>query len=97
MWTIIAALLLAVSASNPCVIVARHQHKFGENMSRVKPHKALDYVEGDFPAGMKFQSEIGDKQVRQIQESGGKVVVLPPDYKLPDLEDARKSCNGRKP
>jgi hypothetical protein len=31
--------------SQPCVIVKRHVHKFGENMSRLHPHRPFDYVE----------------------------------------------------
>jgi len=37
-------------------------------------------------------SELGDKQIQAIRDKGGKVVVVQQDYKLPDLEDARKQC-----
>ena len=33
--------------SQPCVMVKRHVHKFGENMSRLRPHRPFDYVAGD--------------------------------------------------
>jgi len=56
------------------------------NLARMQPDGPLtnlfDYVEGAFPSGMKFQNELGDKQVRQIQQSGGKVIVLPPDLQI---------------
>lgn len=62
-------------------------------MSRIKAHKPFDYVEGDFPKAMKFHGELNDKDIRQIQDNGSKVVMLAPDYKLPDLDDARKQCS----
>jgi hypothetical protein len=78
--------------NNPCVIVKRHVHKFGENMSRFHAHRPFDYVEGDYPSGFKWRSELSDGDVRALQQKGGKIVVLTPDYQLADLEDARKKC-----
>jgi len=75
-----------------CVIVKRHVPKFGENMSRLHPHRPFDYVEGDYPPGFKWRSELGDGDVKELQKKGGKMVVLSPDYQLADLEDARKQC-----
>src|SRR6516225_3997790 len=46
--------------SQPCVIAKRHVHKFGENMSRLHPHRPFDYVEGDYPTGFKWRSELSD-------------------------------------
>jgi len=86
-----------VLAEQPCVIVKRHVHKFSENMSRVHPHRPFDYVEGDYPAGYKWRSELSDGDVRELQQKGGKVVVMRPDYQLADLEDARKQCQGAAP
>lgn len=94
---LITAVLLISSAfatDKSCVILSRHQHRFGENFSRWTAHKPLDYVEGEFPHGIKFKNELGDKQVREIQDKGGKVVILAPDYKLPDLDDARAQCKA---
>jgi hypothetical protein len=81
--------------SQPCVIVKRHVHKFTENMSRFHPHRPFDYVEGDYPPGFKWRSELGDGDVRQLQQKGGKLVVMPPDYQFSDLEDARKQCQSQ--
>ena len=96
-----AALLLLfclpAAAQNACVIVKRHAPKFGENMSRMHPHRPFDYVEGDYPAGYKWRSELGDGDVRDIQQKGGKVVVMSPEYQSADLEDARKQCQAVKP
>jgi hypothetical protein len=78
----------------PCVIVARHVHKFGENMSRMHPHRPFDYVEGDYPSGYKWRSELSDGDVRELQQKGGKMIVLKPDYDAADLEDARKQCHS---
>src|SRR5215467_2747232 len=74
------------SRPKSCVIASRHRHKFGENMSRVSPHKGLDYVEGEYPNGIKFHSELSDKLVRQIQEKGGRVVIVKPEYSQTELE-----------
>jgi len=77
-----------------CLIVHTHQSKLSDNLTVWKGHRAYDYVEGDFPAGMKFRAQLGDKQVREIQERGGKVVVLQTVYQLPELEDARRQCKS---
>ena len=81
--------------SQSCVIVARHVHKFGENMSRVHAHRPFDYVEGNYPSGFKWRSELGDGDVRELQKKGGRIVVLSPDYQASDLEDARKQCQSQ--
>ncbi len=80
--------------SQACVIVKRHVPKFGENMSRLHPHRPFDYVEGGYPTGYKWRSELGDGDVRDVQKKGGKVVVMRPDYDASDLEDARKQCQS---
>jgi hypothetical protein len=84
----------AFSVDQPCVIVKRHVHKFGENMNRWHTHRPFDYVEGNYPANYKWRSELGDSDVRELQEKGGKMVVMRPDYQLTDLEDARKQCES---
>jgi hypothetical protein len=83
--------------SQPCVIVKRHVHKFGENMSRFHAHRPFDYVEGNYPSDFKWRSELSDGDVRQLQQRGGKIVVMSPDYQLSDLEDARKQCQRSEP
>jgi hypothetical protein len=85
-----------IEASKPqapsCVIVKRHVHKLGENMSRVHPHRPFDYVEGDYPQGFKWRSELSDGDVRELQQKGSKLVIMRADYEIADLEDARKQC-----
>jgi hypothetical protein len=54
--------------SQPCVIVKRHVHKFGENMSRFHPHRPFDYVEGDYPQGFKW----GRKSAMEMFENSSK-------------------------
>ncbi len=88
---------VSVTRDQPCVIVKRHVHNFGENMTRFHAHRPFDYVEGDYPSGFKWRSELGDGDVRQLQEKGGKMVVLRPDYEVSDLEDARKQCRSHDP
>lgn len=93
--TVIALLFPSLAfAQKPqaCVIVKRHVHKFGENASRFHPHRPFDYVEGDYPSEFKWRSELGDGDVRELQQKGGRIVVMKPDYQTADLEDARKQC-----
>lgn len=84
-----------MTQAQSCVIVKRHVHKFGENMSRFHPHRPLDYVEGDYPSGFKWRSELSDGDVRELQKKGGKIVIMRPDYQVSDLEDARKQCQSQ--
>lgn len=65
-----------------------------ENMSRLHPHRPFDYVEGDYPPGFKWRSELNDGDVRGLQKKGGKMVVLSPDYQFADMEDARKQSKA---
>ncbi len=85
----------SMAKSQACVIVKRHVHLFGENMSRMHPHRPFDYVEGDYPPGFKWRSELSDADVRELQQKGGKMVVMKPDYQASDLEDARKQCQSQ--
>jgi hypothetical protein len=93
----LAALAVAQDekSSRPCVIVKRHVHKFGENMSRFHAHRPFDFVEGSYPASYNWRSELSDGDVRDLQQQGGKMVVLRPDYQLTDLDDARKQCKEK--
>jgi hypothetical protein len=85
---------VTTAQAQSCVIVKRHVHKFGENASRLHPHRPFDYVEGDYPPGFKWRSELSDGDVRELQKKGGKIVIMRPDYELSDLEDARKQCQS---
>jgi|SRR5215469_13846784 len=80
------------AADKSCIIVHQHQHKFGENMSRLASHKPYDYIEGEYPKGMKFRSELNDKSVQQVKNAGGTIVILKPDYSRDDLNGAREQC-----
>jgi len=53
------------------------------------------YVAGDFPAGMKWKSNITDRNIRKIKRLGGKVVIVPNTYTSTDLEEAKKSCSEK--
>jgi len=83
------------SAQKPCVILKRmgpadevtsHLYSFGIR------GKQFQFVEGDFPKGMKFHGRLTDHDVREIMDKGGKVSIVEKDYKREDLADARKSC-----
>jgi hypothetical protein len=76
------------------MIVKIYQKKAADAFIRWTVPKPFNYVEGEFPAGMKFRNELGDNHVQEVQQRGGHVVVLKSEYALPDLEDARKSCTA---
>lgn len=83
-------LLLATSAyaADTCLIV-----KHASASSQIWVSGAnWRYVEGEFPQGEKWKSNITDRGIRHIKEKGGKVVVVPEKYSATDLEDARKQC-----
>ena len=50
--------------------------------------KQFKYVEGDFPTGAKFHGRLTDHDFRSIQEHGGKVVIMEPEYSADDLREA---------
>jgi len=52
------------------------------------------YVAGDFPKGMKWKSNITDRNIRKVKELGGQVVVIKPDYNAEDLAQAQKACGS---
>lgn len=80
--------LSAVAADQTCLIVkhasaARQAFVSGANWQ---------YVDGDFPQGMKWKSNITDRNIRKIKELGGKVVIVNQNYSAADLEAAKKQC-----
>ncbi|MEI6246065.1 MAG: hypothetical protein WCQ64_13605 [Acidobacteriota bacterium] len=97
----IVVLLLSTAAfaqqqpkPKPCLILKTYQKKAADAFTRWTVPKPFNYVEGDFPDGLKFKSELGDKDVNEIKKRGGQVVILKSDYVLADLEDARKNCKA---
>jgi hypothetical protein len=78
----------------PCLILKTYQKKGADAFTHWTVPKPFNYVEGDFPTGIKFRSELNDKHIREVKGRGGQVVILKSDYALPDLEDARKSCKA---
>ena len=51
------------------------------------------FVSGDFPAGMKWKSNIPDRTIRKIKEMGGRVVIVAQTYTSADLDAAKKRCS----
>src|SRR5215831_16464973 len=81
---------LGMADDAPCLIVkhastARQLFVSGANWQ---------YVEGDFPKGMKWKSNITDRYIRKIRENGGRIVVVPQNYGASELEQARRSCSS---
>jgi hypothetical protein len=81
--------------SGVCVILKRMgpadeitSHEFAFGMRG----KQYQYVEGDFPKGVKFHGRLTDNDVRQIMDKGGKIQLLEPKYSPDDLASARRSC-----
>ena len=54
--------------------------------------KQFQYVQGEFPQGLKFHGRLTDADVRNIQQHGGRIVVVEPKYTAADLQQARESC-----
>jgi len=84
------ALTSTAFAAQPCVIIrhastARQFLVSGANWQ---------YVDGDFPKGMKWKSNVTDRTVRKIKEMDGKVVIVPNVYTPGELADARKECKA---
>jgi hypothetical protein len=94
MRVLLCTLALAGSMSaQPCLIVkhasaARQAFVSGANWQ---------YVDGEFPTGMKWKSNITDRNIRKIKELGGKVVVVNQNYSSVDLEAAKKQCADTEP
>jgi hypothetical protein len=70
----------------PADEVTSHLYSFGIR------GKQFQYIEGTFPSGSKWHGRLTDKDVRDIQDRGGKFVILEPKYTDADLDAARKSC-----
>lgn len=82
-------------ALRPCVILKRmgpadeitsHLYSFGIR------GKQFQYVEGDFPSGVKFHGRLTDNDVRNIKTHNGNVAILEPGYTADNLKAARDSC-----
>jgi hypothetical protein len=79
----------------PCVVLKRmgpadeitsHLYSFGIR------GKQFQYVEGDFPSGVKFHGRLTDNDVRNIKAHNGNVAILEPGYTADNLKAARESC-----
>lgn len=91
MKTLLLGLFLVASSAQaaPSCLIVKHAsaaRQFFVNGSN------WQYVAGDFPSGMKWKSNIWDRDIRKVKKLGGKVVILKPDYTAADLDEAKKSC-----
>lgn len=87
---------LAAAEDSPCVILKRmgpadeitsHLYSFGIR------GKQFQFVDGQFPKGMKFHGRLTDHDVREIFDKGGRVSIVEPKYTPADLQAARESCH----
>jgi tetratricopeptide (TPR) repeat protein len=80
------------TASASCVILKR-LGPAGEVTSHLYSRgKQYQFVEGDFPKGVKWLGRLSDNDIRDIQDNGGKFVILELKYTEADLVAARKTC-----
>ena len=79
----------------PCVILKRmgpadevtsHLYSFGIR------GKQFQYQDGQLPKGIKFHGRLTDKDVRTIQDAGGRVEFIDVHFTDQELEHARTSC-----
>jgi hypothetical protein len=70
----------------PADEITSHLYSFGIR------GKQFQYVEGDFPPGVKFHGRLTDNDVRKVQTHNGKVAILEPGYTADNLKAARESC-----
>jgi hypothetical protein len=83
---------LAAAESTPACVIIRHASTARQFFVS---GANWQYVEGDFPADMKWKSNVTDRTVRKVKQLGGKVVTVPNAYSPADLEDARKQCKEK--
>lgn len=72
----------------PADEVTSHLYSFGIR------GKQFQYVEGDFPRGLKFHGRLTDNDVRNVLDKGGKVEIVEPKYTEVEMESARRACSG---
>lgn len=89
--SLILCLAASAQAADTCLIL---KHASAARQALVSGAN-WQYVAGEFPAPMKFKSNVTDRNVRKIKELGGKVVIVPQEYSTADLEDARKQCQAK--
>lgn len=84
--------LSALAADQTCLIV---KHASTAHQAFVSGAN-WQYVDGEFPHGMKWKSNITDRNIRKIKELGGKVVIVNQNYSQADLDLAKKECGDTK-
>jgi hypothetical protein len=74
----------------PCLILAQ-PHVWGWTYQSTR---RMRYVAGDFPASVKWKSNLSDKDVREVQAAGGRIAIIPEKYTAADVETAKTSCGS---
>jgi hypothetical protein len=80
---------LILKRMGPADQITSHMYSFGVR------GKQFQYVEGDFPPGLKFHGRLTDHDIREIQNHNGRVVIMEPKYNADDLREAKVSCRQR--
>jgi hypothetical protein len=85
--TLVLTFTLAASATDTCVILKR-------STDSVHTWIGIEfyYVEGNYPPGFSFMTNLRGRHVRKLIKMGGRMAIVEPDYTAADLELARKQC-----
>jgi hypothetical protein len=84
---LIALLLVGSCAADTCVILKR-----AANSLHIWEGIEYQYVEGSYPPGFNFNTNLREKHVRKLVKLGGRMVILQAIYSAADLDAARKQC-----
>jgi hypothetical protein len=86
----LALLATSASASDTSCLIVKH----ASTAHQVFVSGAnWQYVAGEFPKGMKWKSNITDRNIRKIKHLGGHVVIVPTKYTVADLKNAQQQCS----
>jgi hypothetical protein len=74
-------------AADTCVILKR-------STGAVHAWQGIEfyYVEGSYPPGFNFMTNLRGRHVRRLVKMGGRMVIVEPNYTGADLEAARRQC-----
>ena len=79
-------LCVILKRMGPADQVTSHMYSFGFR------GKQFQFVEGELPKDVKFHGRLTDHDLRNIQDAGGKVVIIDSHYSVDELKEARQSC-----
>lgn len=82
----LASTAFATDSPSTCVILKR-------STDAVHAWQGIEfYVEGSYPPGFSFMTNLRGRHVRKLIKLGGRMAIVEPNYTAADLELARKQC-----